>query len=312
MKNLAQIVTLVCMTVASSAVAKPDIGFEAKLSDAICLVEAPTNESDRYKPNRTCLPGGEVYAAQVLEAYRSFPLFVQQELCSVKFLYIEKQFFGAAWSSPVEESNPNEMMIGLNQRELDSRLTLDPFLTWFEQLSFGGKTDFSTSQGLPSISIRPKGWASSTYLIDTLLHETGHLVDFRSHFNRSDCKRPDDCQPSAGSWTEIGWKNESTPKPENDFPDRKFICINSCGSTHLDPKEAPKFYRSLYRGGFVSQLSALNSMEDFAESFSLYVKEKYLGFHTELDDGQGHHYTSTSTFDSKEFEAKRNYLEKRF
>jgi hypothetical protein len=286
-----------------------EIDCRTSLKQAICLVNAPVKESDRYKPNRSCLVGGERYEDQILEAYDAFPNFVQAALCTVKFLYIETNFFGSAWSAPIDESNPQDMMIGLRQHELDSKLKLESFLSWYEQLSFGGLKDFTPLPYLPSINITPQKWVQSTYLIDTLLHEVGHLLDYKNFYNQIKCDSQNHCSHVPGSWGDISWQTDSLPKEEFDFPERKLICINNCTTTYLDPSRASEFYLNLHENGFISQLAAIHPMEDFAESFKYYVLEKYMGIKNTWDDKLGHIYNSADIINSKSFENKKIYLD---
>jgi hypothetical protein len=245
----------------------------------------------------------------ILSAYQVFPGFIKSALCSVQSLYIEKKFFGTAWSAPVDEDRPQDMLLGLNQRELDAQLKLEPFLSWFEQLSFGGATDFKVLPHLPTVTVNPHRWKQMTFLVDTLAHEAGHLLDYKNRFNSFICDIAGSCQPAPGSWTEISWLSESEPLPENDFAERKLICINNCQSDHLDPQRADQFYTILHQSGFVSQLAAINSMEDFAETFSLYVKLKYLGQKIEWNDAKGNVYDGGKILNSRPLQQKLKYLE---
>lgn len=283
---------------------------EEKLVQAICVVDPPASEPDRYKPSRPCLSEEtRAYGSAILEAYRSFPKLVKTALCSVQNLYIEKQFFGTAWSAPVNENAPQSMLLGLNKREMDAQLKLEPFSSWFEQLSFGGPKDFTVSPLLPTIAIEPRRWKSATYLIDTLLHEAGHLLDYKYGFNKFICSSPNMCKPAPGSWTEIAWLSSAVPRPENDFDQRRFICINNCQSTHLDPKKSAEFYEDLHKSGFVSQLSAISPLEDFAETFSLYVKIHVLGQQIHWRDSRGNIYDAKLVLNSMPLKQKITFLE---
>lgn len=282
---------------------------QEKLSRAICIVDSPATETDRYKPHRPCVEEDTTkYTSQILAAYAFFPQIVQAALCSIQNLYIEKQFFGTAWSAPINEQVPQAMLLGLNKREMDAELRLEPFLSWFEQLSFGGAKNFSVSPYLPTTTVEPSRWKSATFLIDTLLHEAGHLLDYKNHFNKFECSSQT-CKPASDSWAEIAWLSDLKPRPENDFGQRKSICINNCQANHLDPKRSADFYKRLHQSGFVTQLSAINPMEDFAETFSLYEKTHALGQNIYWHDAQGNTYNAKFVLRSNSLKQKVKFIE---
>ena len=82
----------------------------------LCLVDGPTTEANRYKDHRHCLKNSARYAPQVLEAYDQFPGFAQEAVCGLKKIYIEKDFFGPAWSALDDESDPTTGLIGLRKK----------------------------------------------------------------------------------------------------------------------------------------------------------------------------------------------------
>ena len=75
---------------------------------------------------------------------------------------------------------------------------------------------------------------------------------------------------------------KAAPKSNFDFPLRKSICLNNCNGNYINPAKAGDFYNVLYGHGFISQLSALNAMEDFAESFAIFVSLNFMATHFEV------------------------------
>lgn len=59
--------------------------------------------------------------------------------CSLNYIFIEKEFFGTAYASPLKDSNGNIIgaMMGIRQSVLDENLNLETWASWKEQLSFG-------------------------------------------------------------------------------------------------------------------------------------------------------------------------------
>lgn len=269
----------------------------------VCLVDAPSKEPDRYKDHRACLKSSAHYARQVLEAYNQFPSFAQQAVCGLQKIYIEKDFFGPAWSALDDESDPTTGLIGLRKMELDLKPGLQKYNSWFEQQSFGGLPLVKLKPGLPVVVVNPRSKRKTTFLVYTLLHEVGHIFDYQKKFNGS---------ASPKDWTALSWFDLQNPKPELDFPDRKKICLNNCNGIFLPTAQAGDLYRSLYSHGFISQLSAINAMEDFAETFAVYTATKYMGLQFEIQTAEGIKFNLEDILASREFSAKKKFLNDRF
>ena len=97
-------------------------------------------------------------------------------------------------------------------------------------------------------------------------------------------------------------------KPEFDFSYRKDICLNSCNGNFLKPKTAHLVYEEMFKAGFVSQLSSINAMEEFADSFSYFVMSKYLGATFEVQ-ANGKLFAVDKILMSPQFQSKKKFLE---
>jgi hypothetical protein len=276
----------------------------------VCLVDSPSKEGDRYKDGRTCLVESSNYVTPILKAYEHYPGFVQTAICDLKKIYIERSFFGPAWSALAKENDLHSGLIGLRQKELDSDLPISTYTTWFEQQSFGAKDNFEVDPKLPRVKVLTNQNPEPRGVAYMLLHEVGHIFDYQQKFNDETCLK--DCKPDQKSWTAISWNSIETPKPFADFPIRKSICINNCQGKFLKRSDSNKIYNDIYNHGFISQLATLNAMEDFAESFAVYVSSKYMNIHYEIHFIDGVRYNLDDNLKAKKFEKKLKFLESHF
>ena len=276
----------------------------ALIPQIICEVEPPAHETDRYKDGRACLKGDiSGYQEKVLATFDALPDFLQKRFCKLNKIYIEKDFFGSAWSGAVDESNPTRFLIGLRRSDFDANLDVGQYRTWFEQQSFGGKTDFSINSKLPIVHVIGKVVSSTTF---TLLHELGHTLDYEFKYTIS--------KNEAGfskSWTHLSWRDIQLISRTSDFEQRKNICLNRCHGRYLDADRAGEFYQNLFSHGFLSQLAATNAMEDFADSFAFYVARKYMGLEFTVE-ANGWHFNISETMSGLPFGEKMQYLSDRF
>jgi hypothetical protein len=276
----------------------------------VCLVDAPSQEPDRYKDSRKCLSGSSKYIAPVLETFDAYPPFVQEAVCGLKKIYIEKSFFGPAWSSLAIDSDPNSGLIGLRQSDIDAAIPAALYQSWFEQQSFGGKDDFHIDPDLPVVEIISPKTDALSGLTYSLLHEIGHIFDYQNKFNDETCLKG--CTPGSVSWTTLSWLSIQDPKPNSDFGLRSSICLNNCNGKFISPTNADLLYKEIYQHGFISQLGSVNAMEDFAESFAFYVSATYLEKHFEIHTKSGSTYKLDDVLTSKSFESKLNFLKAHF
>lgn len=270
-------------------------------SEAICEVAPPLKEADRYKDQRTCLmTDTSRYQQKIAQAFALYPELVKQQFCHLKKIYLEQDFFGPAWSAPVDEMNPQEILMGLRKKDLDQELNLEEYFSWFERQSFGGSK-------LVRVNITPALISKLAPLTFTLLHEIGHAVDYRERHNR---EKNDPQFPS--SWTALHWQDLEVVKTEFDFPQRKKICLNHCRGVYLDQKKSHSFYQKLQRHGFISQLSALNAREDFADSFAHYIFVRYLKGDFKIHTSHKKQFSTHDFLSRPAFSKKLAYLRQHF
>ncbi|RYZ85385.1 MAG: hypothetical protein EOP04_16105 [Proteobacteria bacterium] len=281
-----------------------EINCLEKIPQLICEVAPPLREQDRYVDGRPCLAvDTQFYVKQITRAFNSYPKFVQRLGCSLKRIYIEQNFFGPAWSSPVDENLPTEILIGLRKKDLDEGADFQIFSTWFEQQTFGGSGRFVPPSEFPLVTIRPRKWAKEPSLIFTLLHELAHALDYLRGYNL-----PKEHAEYLTSWTHIAWTDLDKVREEFDFPYRKSICLNGCSGDFIEPRQAHVVYREMAMAGFISQLSTTNAREDFADTFAYYVLDRFMQVNVSVR-ANGFDYSINKTLASPKFRVKIAFID---
>lgn len=107
----------------------------------MCLADPAPNGG--VGQDRPCLPGGDAYAVFFETLYDHYPLSLQKMFCSLKVIYVEKEFSGTAYAGTIKDPSGKIVgaQMGIRKSVLDSQLNLSAWASWKEQLSFGGKTD---------------------------------------------------------------------------------------------------------------------------------------------------------------------------
>src|SRR5689334_2147175 len=83
--------------------AAPGEDCRARIKKVVCLVEPEPSKTagagiaGADPKSRSCLPGGDAYAAPFEILYDHYPPVLQKVFCSLGKIYIEKEFFGTAY-----------------------------------------------------------------------------------------------------------------------------------------------------------------------------------------------------------------------
>ncbi len=296
------------------------------IEEAICLVDAPKKGEDQL--SRKCLGGESKYIPKIQEIYDGMDSMNQNMFCSLRRIFIEKEFYATAYASSVYlpkddgsyEKGPGAF-IGIRKSVLDKSFEFTDWLSWKEQLNFTANApELTVKLPYPTFS-SPKAINSLQYV---LTHEFGHLFDFSNNVNQEMLKDPEcmkrvkteedyykECEPyfEKTSWGSFSWVHSGQVKPESDFELRDQVCFYGC-STYMDyKKDSETLYKGLQTSGFVSLYSLMSPYEDFAEAFAvkwmLEVDKSNLIIHAsdkfEFDYAQ--------VFAAKKFENKRKYLD---
>ncbi|MGQ0504656.1 MAG: hypothetical protein ACT4TC_04995, partial [Myxococcaceae bacterium] len=260
----------------------------AELAQRICSVKGTGSAA------QTRCGQGSGYAERILHIYDEYPEALKRELCELSRVSVVEN---APYSGETAPDQSGTYEIRLNADAIDRFWTVRDFLTWKEQLSFGG----NPARGSPADETLPlldgrmlQGSNVGLYFLFT--HEVGHVFALRRGLSQE--------------WSKLSWQpNSSKPLQENDFPYRDRMCFSFCAGRFV-PKEAiASVYTGLFGTNFVSAYGALDSEEDFAETFVYYVLDRYKGatFSLMLPSGGASH-DLMAHFHSERLASKRAFL----
>jgi hypothetical protein len=283
---------------------------KSKIREAVCLVNPTVNGEDPQK--RTCLNESDKYQSFFEGHYDRSPPMIKKMYCYLDKIFVEKEFVGTAYASPLIDSNGKIVSgaIGIRKEVLDSPLTFTQWLSWKEETSFGGSLN-TTDQKLGLIKYYSNIDTKDLFLDYVLNHEFGHLFDFANSFNASkECnydEHPEECTPLPLSWGEFSWLNEDEPKPESDYAFREQVCFYFCRGKFIDKNNVQSLFEGLINTNFQSIYSSTYPHEDFAETFALFLAHDY----SKLNYGviiNGKNFNLTDHFTSDLLKMKRNYV----
>jgi len=292
------------------------ISCRDNIAKVICLVE-PTPK-DKDPDQRECLTGGEIYAIYFERLYDNYPPALQKMFCSLKKIYIEKEFFGTAYAGGSYDQNykMDGAILGIRQSVLDQNLNHSDWASWKEQLSFGGVTDsYTVTPDLPQIQTTSET-NPDTFLYFLIAHEFGHLFDFANEINKAkNCSEPqndDDfpiCEMEEGGWGAISWHTDVNPKSSNEFPLRSSLCFYRCDGKPLSKLEVPQVYSDLSKTDFISMYAATGPYDDFADSIAYFLIAQNLNADYLINKKKKKTYDVMAKLRSPLFSKKFNYIE---
>lgn len=289
-----------------------------EIKKLMCMVESEPTGGE-YGSDRPCLPGGEAYAPFFETLYDHYPPALQRVFCSLKVIYVEKDFAGTAYAGLMTDSSGKTVgaKMGIRKSVLDDQLTLSAWASWKEQLSFGGVTDsYTHTPGLPLIFTQTDAPVND-FLYFVIAHEFGHIFDFANGINRyasDECRRKQEkdssiaCELHPESWGALSWITDQTAKPENEFPNRKNLCFYWCEDHPLNRSIASSLYESLDRSAFISIYATTQPWDDFADSLAYFLMAENLKTRYLLDTAQGRTYDVMAKLRSPQFASKHQFL----
>ena len=291
------------------------LGCRQAILKSICLLDQmPTGNTEPK-----CQGGGEPYATVFEQLHDQFPPALQRMFCSVKRIYVLKNFFGTAFAGLIYDADhkPIGAQMGIRQSIIDERLSLQKWASWKEQLSFGGVADsYTITPGLPTIDTHSDA-AVNDLLYFVLAHEFGHMFDFGNAVNQFKCPTktfsgPEDaeCPAVNNTWSAISWQSTWTPAAANRFSFRKSLCFYSCGDEAMTSVAAPDVYRGLARSNFISNYAATNPWDDFADSLAYYLSDQNLHTKYIIAAHQGVSFDIMDKLHSRKFQEKYTYITK--
>ena len=222
------------------------------------------DKTDLYKPYT--ISSSDKYELQ--KCIRGLPEKIKRVL-DMKLLgiFFIDEFFGGGLTDYVFDRDGSlHSIIILNPKILKSSMS--------DWINFRDNSIFNETNDITVKSVcKPK----KMQLLQTLVHEIGHVYDFHSHIT-----------PYADSGLTILKKSDITPfidnvwagydKPvkEYDFPNRDRMSFYGLGDKRIDSAHAAEMYKNLLNTPFSSLYGALSWGEDFAESFTwFYLKRRF-------------------------------------
>jgi hypothetical protein len=265
-----------------------------------CIVKPPTSVQDYFE--RPCQPGAESYVAQLQAAWDYLPPKLQKIYCHTRKIWIEEEMFSTGMASEYWEKvkgadgkdyyTNNGLILSLSKvKVFDTQTDLGLWLTHKEQTAFGLQMTDPISPLMPVFKADYHGFNARAMLIDLLMHEGGHFVDFANQVNRNDFMKcmdqnwqwiPDCVPPMQGAWLSISWEFDGSIRSKDAVFGGKPPCYygeaNGCKPEQmLDLNQATPIYREFFdSNAFVSPYAVAGPAEDFAESFLFYQTAKYL------------------------------------
>jgi hypothetical protein len=279
---------------------QPATDCRENIRATVCVVKAPSSVLDYFE--RPCQPGGEVYAEQLQAAYDYLPPKIQKIYCHTRKIWIEEEMYATGMASEYWEKFKapdgkdyymnNGLILSLSKvKVFDTQTDLGVWLTHKEQTAFGLKMTDPISPLMPVFKADYTGFKARAMLIDLLMHEGGHFVDFANKVNRADFMKcldqngqwiPDCQPPMQGAWLSLSWEYDGTIRAADSVFGGKSLCYygpeHGCKPEQMqDLNQATPLYRQFFdANSFASPYSVANPSEDFAESFLFYQTARYL------------------------------------
>ncbi|MEO5667780.1 MAG: hypothetical protein ABIR96_06970 [Bdellovibrionota bacterium] len=304
-------------------------GCRARISDVICLVE-PEVPGDTAP--RACIQGVDLSPAinSLQTIYDNYPEALQKVFCTLSHIYLEKKSVGTAYAG----SSGDGSMAVLGFRAellLEPTPSLSKWVSWKEQLNFGGAKDYTTREDLVKIEASTTLAApASDFVYYVIAHEFGHVLDFKYKVNDWICNdASDECEPRPGSWNALSWaksypKLEPTvqdpwglmawiPSATSSFEHRDELCFYACADDHGSPALMLPLYTNIMKVNFLTTYSSTNSWDDFAETVAFYAGTRYINLNYAVTLPDGTRFDLVDKYKNDPvFRSKRDWVENFF
>lgn len=227
----------------------------SRIKKNICLAE---------NSDSPCVTSTEIPIDKVITIYQQLPIFFQKGFCALTQIRIEKNMSSTAYATADVDENwqPIGGIIGINLAALNSEKDFSTWISWKEQLNFGGSQIPGTlTPGLPRIEAHAQ--VQNTLLTYVIIHELSHIFDMANQVQQS--------------WGPEFWEDQVTPKQQFNLPARSRFCYYRCNGEFITPTDAIAIYKEIESSIFPNSYSMMSSLEDFAEVSTLYFWKQYPG-----------------------------------
>lgn len=298
----------------------------ANIEKVLCEVDTRGNGDTLSRP---CIGGEIQYKAAVEAIYDGMDEQNQKMFCSLRRIFIERNFYATAYASNVYQRQANGKskilpgaVVGIRKSVLQTAPNFLFWISWKEQLNF---TEINNEFEIPLPYPRYTSEKNLMLLQYVFAHEFGHLFDFANQINdeilgipdcnKHDIKNDEDyyryCKPfmKPGSWGDISWKDSRDVKEDHDFFGRDKLCFYNCKNRMNVESEMPRFYEGLANSDFISSYAASNHMDDFAEAWAI----RWLfstGANLKLKATENMTVDYAKIYNSEKFKAKREFMER--
>ncbi len=247
------------------------------IKKAVCVVGPSKEEED--PEIRPCLGGEDVYVALFENLYDHYPPAMQKMFCSMRKLFIEKEFVATAYAGRVhfpDGTSAPGAIFGVRKSLLDANLSYGDWASWKEQLNFGGRNDdYTFSTDLPYYNVKSHVEISD-FLYLVVAHEFGHFFDFANQVNDfGACRGEEENCPAISEWSKLSWETSAKPLATSDFAHRSQLCFYNCKQP-IASADAMVLYQGLEQSDFISSYGSTNPWDDFAEVVSIWAADKYI------------------------------------
>lgn len=299
----------------------------AHIADIMCLVEPRAEDS---KP-RECIVEDLSISIQALQkVFDVLPAQLAAVFCKLDVLYVERNFIGTAYAR-MDGTPGGKAVMGIRESALKGGFSLAKWISWKEQLSFGGdpagygsRDDLVKVEGAITL---PNG--ANDFLFFVIAHEFGHIMDFSHSANQFACSDdptdPTPCLAKPGSWSALSWDfllplyeptaadpwglNAWQLNSLGQFTDRNELCFYACAPSHGSVHKMVGLYNSLQQSNLLTTYSATNSYDDFAEATAFWAMAPYKAkYVVSLPSGERHDLVDKFQ-NSVAYSSKRKWLE---
>lgn len=297
------------------------------ISQIMCLVE-PQKEGQTGP--RNCIQEDLSASIQSLQkVHDAFPPALAKVFCSLDTIYVERDFFGTAYAGKDEDSN--KAIMGIRESALRENFQLEKWISWKEQLSFGGhKQGYESKNDLVKVHAKietPNN--ANDFLYFVIAHEFGHIYDFSNNVNSFDCTNPDStdlCPAQKNTWSIFSWdfmlpnyeSNDNDPwgllafipNATGSFLYREELCFYGCREGHGNPTLMQDLYSSIQKSTLLTTYSATNPWDDFAEATAFWAAASKYPTQYEVILPSGEKFDLADKYkNSSLFKQKREWLE---
>ena len=232
--------------------------------------------SDNYRPYMPQAEEKRLFAGYAQLLPDKFRQTMKEKVIAIFFI---ENFEGGGMTMHDFDRNGNMYMVLFFNPEI-LRRTLSEWINLRENSYF---------EDAPGVTVAAECSGNYYALLHTLTHEASHVYDFYHHatpFTEPELQSKG--APLKTDFTDTVWEAHSRPLEDYDFPHRGELFAWGLGPVQ-SKSLAMDIYRSLLKTPFASLYGAQNWAEDFAETFTWFYLERYLGvtyrFSVKKNDG---------------------------